>query len=75
MNSGWWVPGFLVGVVGVAALVGGAISGGPDVVGGVVFGVVALAASGVMLYRRSSEAWKANAEGQGKPGAVPVDRS
>jgi hypothetical protein len=47
----WWLPGVLVGLVGVFALVAGFATGGPDVVGGVVFGSVALAASAVILWR------------------------
>ncbi len=62
MGSGaglWWLPGALVGVVGVLALAVGFAAGGPDAVGGVVFGGVALAAAGVILWRR--------APGQGGP--------
>lgn len=45
------LPGILVGAVGVLALIAGFASGGPDAVGGVVFGGVALAAAAVMLGR------------------------
>ena len=47
------LPGLLVGAVGVFALVAGFVSGGPDMVGGVVFGSVALAAAAVILRRRA----------------------
>jgi hypothetical protein len=49
----WWLPGVLVGLVGVLALFGGFAAGGPDVAGGVVFGGVALAAAAVILRRRA----------------------
>ena len=53
-NAGqWWLPGVLVGLVGVLAFVGGFATGGPDAVGGVVFGSVALVAAAVILWRRS----------------------
>lgn len=52
----WWLPGAMVGLVGVCAIVAGFAAGGPDVVGGIVFGVVALAAAAVILRRRSIEA-------------------
>jgi hypothetical protein len=56
MDSGgesWWVPGFLVGALGIFAFFAGFATGGPDAVGGVVFGTVALAAAAVMLWRRA----------------------
>ena len=49
----WWLPGVLVGLVGVLAFIAGFATGGPDTVGGVVFGSVALAAAAVMLWRRA----------------------
>jgi hypothetical protein len=53
-NGGlWWLPGALVASVGVLAIVAGLVTGGPDVVGGVVFGSVALAAGMLMLRRRA----------------------
>ena len=48
----WWLPGVLIGAVGVCAVAVGLATGGPDVVGGVVFGGVALAAAAVILRRR-----------------------
>lgn len=50
----WWLPGSLVGLLGVAAAVGGFLTGGPDVVGGLVLGGMALAASAAMLWRRGA---------------------
>lgn len=52
-NETWALPGLLVGAVGVVALVTGVLSGGPDRVGGLVFGSVALAAAVVILWRRT----------------------
>lgn len=49
----WWLPGALVGTAGVLAVVAGFATGGPDAVGGVVFGGVALAAAAVILWRRA----------------------
>jgi hypothetical protein len=49
------LPGLLV-VVGIFFLAAGLISGGPDVVGGIVFGVVSLAAAGAILHRRARDA-------------------
>ena len=49
----WWLPGILIGLVGVLAIVAGFATGGPDTVGGVVFGSVALAAAAVILWRRA----------------------
>ena len=46
----WWLPSSLVGSLGVFAIIGGVASGGPDAVGGVVFGV-ALVAAVVILVR------------------------
>jgi len=48
----WWLTGILVGLVGVLAFITGFATGGPDSVGGVVFGSVALAAAAVVLRRR-----------------------
>lgn len=53
-----WMPGFLI-VAGVLFLVTGLMSKGSDLVGGVVFGSVSLAAAGAILYRRSLDARKA----------------
>ena len=47
------MPGTLIGLVGVLAIVAGMVTGGPDAVGGVVFGSVALAAAAVILWRRA----------------------
>jgi hypothetical protein len=48
----WWLPGTVVGLVGVFAIVAGIATGGADAVGGVIFGGVALIAAGVILRRR-----------------------
>lgn len=44
----------VVGLLGVAAILGGILSGGPDIVGGVAFGIVALTAAAVIATRRSA---------------------
>ncbi|CAN5393422.1 hypothetical protein BH10PLA2_BH10PLA2_27960 [soil metagenome] len=59
-----WLPGLLL-VVGLFFLTAGVLSGGPDVIGGIVFGAVSLAASAVMLHRRRREAAKAELPGPG----------
>lgn len=50
-----WLPGILI-VLGGSVLLNGLLSGGPDRVGGIVFGVVALAAAAAILYRRARDA-------------------
>lgn len=67
-------PGLLIGLLGVAAIVGGFATGGPDVVGGIVFGSVALAAAAVMLRRRSNESKHENARTENKPDTAPEQR-
>jgi hypothetical protein len=52
-TGAWWVPGALIGAVGLAALVVGFASGGTDAVDGVVFGGLALVAAAVILHRRA----------------------
>ena len=49
----WWLPGVLIATLGVFAFVAGFVTGGPDMVGGLVFGSVALAAAAVILWRRA----------------------
>ena len=49
----WWLPGVLIGSVGVLAFVGGLAAGGPDAVSGAVFGGAAMAAATVILWRRA----------------------
>jgi hypothetical protein len=61
-----WLPGSLI-AAGLFFLVAGFLSGGPDVVGGIVFGVVSLAAAGAILHRRAREAVAA----QSKDGDAP----
>ena len=48
----WWLPGALLGCLGVLAVAAGVASGGPDAVGGLVFGGAALTAAAVILWRR-----------------------
>jgi hypothetical protein len=64
-----WLPGFLI-VAGLFFLMAGFLSGGPDVVGGIVFGVVSFAAAAAILHRRSREAYgKDSKEEATEPGA------
>jgi hypothetical protein len=49
------LPGGLI-AVGVFFLIAGLFSGGPDVVGGIIFGVVSFAAAGAILHRRARDA-------------------
>jgi hypothetical protein len=49
------LPGLLV-VVGLFFLIAGFFSGGPELVGGIVFGGVCLAAAGAILSRRAHDA-------------------
>ena len=64
------LPGLLVGAVGVFALVAGFASGGPDMVGGVVFGSVALAAAAVILRRRAPRRRGPGPHEDAEPGAA-----
>ena len=57
-----WLPGFLI-VAGLFFLIAGLFTDGPDRVGGIVFGVVSLAASGAILYRRARDAAEARSKG------------
>jgi membrane protein implicated in regulation of membrane protease activity len=49
----WRVPGAVLVAVGLLALVAGFATGGPDAVGGVVFGGLAPVAAAVILRRRA----------------------
>ena len=49
------LPGILI-VVGLFFLIAGLLSDGPDMVGGMVFGTVSLAAAAAILYRRARDA-------------------
>jgi len=51
----WWLSGALVAAVGVAAIIVGNATGGPDALDGIIIGVVALLAAGVILFRKASE--------------------
>ena len=66
-----WLPGILI-AAGLFFLAAGLLSGGPDVVGGIVFGVVSLAAAAAILHRRAWEAGEARSKGgAAEPGAAP----
>ena len=67
----WWLPGILVGLVGVFAFIAGFATGGPETVGGVVFGTVALAAAAVMLWRRAPKSGGPGSGGDGEPLYAP----
>ena len=67
-----WLPGFLV-VAGLFFLIAGLFSGGPDLVGGVVFGVVSLAAAGAILHRRARDAREAQSHGEAVQSRATVD--
>jgi hypothetical protein len=67
----WWLPGIVVGSVGVLAFVAGFATGGPDTAGGVVFGAVALAAAAVILWRRAPKSGDPGSSGDADPGAAP----
>ena len=69
----WWLPGILVGLVGVLSFIAGFATGGPDTVGGVVFGCVALAAAAVMLWRRAPKSGGPGSSGDGETTDPPRD--
>jgi hypothetical protein len=52
-----WLPVFLI-VAGLFFPVAGALSGGPDVLGGIVFGALSLLAGAAILHRRARDARK-----------------
>jgi hypothetical protein len=58
-----WLPGFLI-VGGVFFLLAGLLTDGPDRVGGIVFGVVSLAAAGAIFHRRARDARAAPSQGE-----------
>jgi hypothetical protein len=65
-----WLPAVLI-AAGLFFLTAGLLSGGPDLVGGIVFGVVSLAAAAAILHRRAREAGEAEAKGAAaEPGAA-----
>jgi len=57
-HNNWWLPGLLIGMLAMIVLIGGLISDGPDVVGGIIFGGVLFAAAGVTLWRRAPKSPK-----------------
>ena len=65
------LPGGLL-VAGVMFLLAGFFAGGPDLVGGIMFGVVSLAAAGAILHRRARDArLKADPPGASRIEAEP----
>lgn len=52
-RAGWWSPGALLAILGIAVVLGGLAIGGPDAIGGMVFGVLAMASAAVMINRRA----------------------
>ena len=68
-----WLPGFLI-VAGVFFLTAGLLSGGPDLVGGIVFGVVSLAAAAAILYRRARDAGEAQSKQEAAEAGAAPDR-
>jgi hypothetical protein len=69
-----WMPVLLL-AAGVFFLVSGILSDGPDHVGGIVFGVVSLAAAGAILYRRARDARAAQSKDESaKPDTADADR-
>jgi hypothetical protein len=66
-----WFPGILI-AAGLMFLIGGLLSNGADRVGGIVFGVVSLAASAAILHRRARDAREAQSKGgAAEPDAAP----
>lgn len=57
-----WLPLILI-AGGLFFLMAGLLSDGPDRVGGIVFGVVSLAAAAAILYRHAREVGKAQSFG------------
>jgi len=57
-----WLPGFLI-VLGLLSLAAGWYEGGTEMVGGIVFGVLSLAAAGAILYRRARDEREAKSKG------------
>ena len=69
-NETWALPGLLLGAVGVFAFVTGFMADGPDRVGGLVFGSVALAAAAVILWRRTPRRRGPELHEDAEPGSV-----
>jgi hypothetical protein len=61
-----WLPALLI-AAGLFFLTAGLLSGPPDLIGGMVFGVVSLAAAAAILYRRSADA---RPQAQAEPGSA-----
>jgi hypothetical protein len=72
-KSHGWLPGFLI-VAGLFFLTAGLLSGGPDVVGGIVFGVVSLAAAAAILHRRAREAGESQSKDEAAEPGASADR-
>lgn len=56
-----WLPGLLI-VAGLFFLISGIYSGGPEFMGGLVFGGVSLAAAAAILYRRARDERESNSD-------------
>jgi hypothetical protein len=70
-ESPGWLPGILI-AAGLFFLAAGLLTGGPDLVGGIAFGVVSLAAAAAVRHRRAREAGEAGSKGgAADPGAAP----
>jgi len=69
-NETWALPGLLLGAVGVFAVITGFAADGPDRVGGLVFGSVALAAAAVILWRRTPRRRGPEPHDDAEPGAA-----
>jgi hypothetical protein len=69
-NETWALPGLLLGAVGVVAIVTGFMADGPDRVGGLVFGGVALLAAAVILWRRTPRRPGTELPEDAEPGAA-----
>lgn len=67
MASLWWLPGILVAAVDTLAMIAAFATGGPDLVGGLVFGSVALAAAAVILWRRAAMIGETREDGKTSP--------
>jgi len=67
-----WLPGFLI-AVGLFFLIAGLLSGGKELVGGIVFGVVSLAAAAAILHRRARDAGEAQSKGKPTEPGVSLD--
>ena len=68
-----WLPGGLL-VLGVFMVTAGVLTDGPDRVGGIVFGVLSLAAAGAILYRRAYDARAAKSKDEASDAGAGADQ-